>query len=490
MRRLLGLTTAMVAVAGLCGTAVAQTAPASPLQGQLIAPPGTQVAPNNNNSALGTAVKGAAANPTPGTMVIHLGGRVMFQWFQSWNSLSTPGNERTSNQMQTWLRLYPGMDAMAANGMRYGAQMEIRTNNSTLAARTATGVNTTPGGGASGQNNTQSLYLRRAFVYVGTDQLGIIRAGQSDGLIGLFDGGKTTFQSFSGNGGFNGHDLQSAIGGNTAPPFVFLAGSGNEYTAAKVVYLSPNFSGFDFGVGYSPSSNSGAGFCGATVSAACSNQTTSSSALEGEKYRDLVNAGVRYSGPIGPVNLLAYGVYNYGGHVNNSTTTAASRTAVGAIAGSTAAGSGWSGQYDNLSFGSVGVAVTFAGFTVGGNYIGGAMNGQLGARPSGGADMSAYLVGIQYATGPLTVGVAYENIEQQGAVAMTGLSQRKEYGITAGGTYTLAPGLQLFAEYLYQNRKQGGFNFQTGLPNAAGAGANTYSNVQGQGFVFGTTVNW
>jgi hypothetical protein len=475
----------MVAVAGLCGTAIAQTAPASPLQGQLIAPPGNPIFPNNNNSAIGTATKGAAANPTPGTMVIHLGGRVMFQWFQSWNSLSTAGNDRTSNQMQTWLRLYPGMDAMAANGMRYGAQMEIRTNNSTLAARTAAGVNTGPGSGASGQNNTQSLYLRRAFVYVGTDQLGIIRAGQSDGLIGLFDGGKTTFQSFSGNGGFNGHDLQSAIGGNTAPPFVFLAGAGNEYTAQKIVYLSPNFSGFDFGVGYVPSSNSGSGFCGATVSAACSNQITSSSALEGEKYRDLVNAGLRYSGPIGPVNLLAYGVYNYGGHVNNSTTAAASRAAVGAPAGST-----WSGQYDNLNFGSVGVAVTYAGFTVGGNYIGGAMNGQLGARPSGGSTMNAFLVGMQYATGPLTVGVAYEQIEEQGAVALTALSQRKEYGITAGGTYVLAPGLQLFAEYIYQNRKQSGFNFQTGAVNAAGPGVNTNSQIQGQGLVFGTTVTW
>ncbi|MGE0225652.1 MAG: porin [Acetobacteraceae bacterium] len=479
MRRLLGLTTALVAATGLCGAAMAQTAPASPIQGQLIAPPGAYVGPNNNNSAVGTAVRGPAANPTPGTMVIHLGGRVMFQWFQSWNSLNTPGNERTSNQMQTWLRLYPGMDAMAANGLRYGGQMEIRTNNSTLSARTATGVNTNPGSGASGQNNTQSLYLRRAFVYMGTNELGIIRFGQSDGLIGLFDGGKATFQSFSGNGALNGSDLQSAIGGNSSPPFVFLAGAGNEYTPNKVVYLSPNFSGFDFGVGYSPAAASGSGFCGATVSGACSNVITSSNPLDGERYKDLVNAGLRYSGPIGPVNLLAYGIYNYAGHVNNSLSAAASRAAVGAPATST-----WNGGYDNLSFGQAGVAVTYAGFTVGGAYIGGAVNGQLGARPSGGSTMNSYLVGAQYSTGPLTIGVAYEQIENQGAVALTGLSQRKEYALDIGGTYNLAPGLQLWADYIYQNRKQSGFNFQTGTVGTAN------NSVQGQGFVLGTTVTW
>ncbi|MGE0226803.1 MAG: porin, partial [Acetobacteraceae bacterium] len=310
-------------------------------------------------------------------------------------------------------------------------------------------------------------------------ELGIIRLGRADGLIGLFDGGRATFQSISGNGALNGSDLQSSIGGSTAPPFVFLAGSGNEYTTTKIVYLSPNFSGFDFGAGYVPNAAAGAGFCGATVGSACSNLITSTNPLEGERFKDLVQAGVRYSGPVGPVNVLAYGIYNYGGHVNTNLTPAAARTFVGAPAAST-----WDGQYDNLNFGQFGATITYAGFTVGGAYIGGAVNGQLGARPSGGANMNSFLVGAQYRTGPFQVGVAYEQIEEQGAVALTGLSQRKEYALVVGTTYNLAPGLQLWADYIYQNRKQSGFNFQTGTVGTAN------NNIQGQGFVLGTTVTW
>ena len=89
-----------------------------------------------------------------------------------------------------------------------------------------------------------------------------------------------------------------------------------------------------------------------------------------------------------------------------------------------------------------------------------------------------------YRTGPWAFGVQYENIDSQGAVAMAGLTQRHEYAFSFGGSYRLAPGMVLFADYLYQNRKQGGFNFAT---NAPGAANNT---VQGQGFVFGTMMTW
>ena len=78
----------------------------------------------------------------------------------------------------------------------------------------------------------------------------------------------------------------------------------------------------------------------------------------------------------------------------------------------------------------------------------------------------------------------FMSVDSQGAVAMTGLSQRKEDGFSMGGSYTLAPGMVLFADYLYQNRKQSGWNFASG---AAGAANNS---VQGQGVVFGTQMTW
>jgi len=454
-------------------------ATSNPMQGQLIGKPGPTPGANNNNNAFGTARSGASANPTPGTLVIHFNSRVTVQWFQGWNSImnATPGTARTSNQMGSWMRLYGGADGMAANGLRYGGAFEVRTNFSG-ASNTPSAAN--PASQASAVTSTMTLYVRRAFVYAGTDQLGIIRFGMGDGLISLYDAGRTTLQTYSPSAHFNGSDLSGAIGGNSAPPFAFISGSGDEYDTQKIVYLSPNFSGFDFGLQYSPSAANSLAGCGLTAST-CSNITTSVVPMDGARFKDMIAAGVRYQGNLGPVNVLAYGVYSYAGHVNNSLTPAASRLAVGAPAGST-----WNGQFDNLNFGSAGVALTWQGFTLGANYIGGAVNGRMAARPSGGAGTNAFLVGAQYAVPgiPLTIGTVFASIDSQGAVAMTKISQRHEYEFSFGGSYTLAPGMVLFADYLYQNRKQSGWNFATGT---AGAANNT---VQGQGFVFGTQMTW
>ena len=467
-------------VGGYVGQSIApapvEIAPWNPMTGQLIAKPGQYVGANNNNNAFGTARSGPSGTPTPGTMVIHLNGNVTVAYYQGWNSLmnANPGFSSNSGGMTTFLRLYPGMDAMAANGLRYGAAMEIRHNS----GAGASGGFANPNSGGGAQSTTQTLYSRRAFAYLGTNELGIVRAGLGDGLITLFDQGRTTMQTFSPNAVFNGSDLSTVIGGNSAAPWIFMSGSGDEYDTQKFVYLSPNFSGFDFGLQYSPQAFSSVNGC-AVPATTCSNLQTSGVAADGMRYTNMIAAGLRYSGPVGPINVHTYGVYTYAGHVNYSGTAAAARAAAGAPAGST-----WSGQFDNLNYGSMGVQLSYAGFSVAGNFITGAINGRGAAKPSGGANANAFITGIQYATGPLTVGIAYEYIDSQGAVALSGLTQRKEYALDIGGSYRLAPGLTLYADYIYQNRKQSGWNFATG----AVGGAN--NQVQGQGFVFGTQVTW
>ena len=87
-------------------------------------------------------------------------------------------------------------------------------------------------------------------------------------------------------------------------------------------------------------------------------------------------------------------------------------------------GSTFNGSYDGLSFGSGGAALTFAGFTLSANAIGGALNGQGALRPTGGASETAVILGLKYVTGPLTVGVAVEKGWYQGNVVLTGISQR------------------------------------------------------------------
>lgn len=484
MRKLLLASVCTLGALGMAAGAQAQAPDqANPIQGQMIGKPGATPGANNNNNAFGTARPGPSAVPTPGSLVIHFNSRVEIKWSQGWASTmsAVPGNTRSSNQLGSWMRLYGGADGMAANGLRYGAAFEVRTN---FSGASNTPSTTNPASQAGAQTNLMTLYVRRAFTYLGTNNLGVVRFGMGDGLISLYDAGRTTLQTYSPSAHFNGSDLQAtAIAGNTAPPFAFIAGSGDEYDTQKFVYLSPNFSGFDFGLQYSPHAGNSMSGC-ATVGSACASLSTSSTVADGARFKDLLTVGVRYSGDIGPVNVLAYGVYNYGGHVNYSGTAAAARAAVLAPAAST-----WNGQFDNLNFGSAGVALTWQGLTLGANYIGGAVNGRMAARPSGGAPMSGFLTGLQYVVPgmPLTIGGVYMQIDSQGAVAMTGLTQRREYGFAVGGSYRLAPGMVLFADYIYQNRKQSGFNFATGGTGAPGA---AYNQVQGQGFVLGTQMTW
>jgi predicted porin len=106
--------------------------------------------------------------------------------------------------------------------------------------------------------------------------------------------------------------------------------------------------------------------------------------------------------------------------------------------------------------------------------------------------MSALVTGLTYASGPWMAGVQLGWANSQGAAQLTGLTQRHEFGIATGGTYRVAPGLSLVAEYTYTMRHQGGFNFAA---NGLGAGttANTAGatrDAMGQGLVLATILTW
>src|SRR5690242_16357669 len=90
-----------VAMLPAAGTAMAQAPAGAPTQGQVAYPlvnPTAYVNDNNNYQA--PALKGALANPTPGTIVVHINGRVMVQMQATWTSADsrfvtdpTPGSQ-------------------------------------------------------------------------------------------------------------------------------------------------------------------------------------------------------------------------------------------------------------------------------------------------------------------------------------------------------------------------------------------------------------
>ncbi len=74
----------------------------------------------------------------------------------------------------------------------------------------------------------------------------------------------------------------------------------------------------------------------------------------------------------------------------------------------------------------------------------------------------------------------------QGDGRLTGVYQRHEWEVAAGGTYKAAPGLQLVAEYMYIARHQGGYDFNTGALGLNGA----TRDARAQGLTLATVLTW
>jgi hypothetical protein len=477
MRKLLLATAAVLGAAP--GLALAQgSAPINPTQGQLISTPSSNSSTANtiNNYPGGAPV----AKPTPGTIVIKLNGRVEVDMDAIWTSFNTsevPGAKINPVTFGSYMRLYPAVDGMAANGLRYGASIELRENFPGSAAQATPSQTTAPSG--STYTSGETVFVRRAFTYLGADNVGIVRFGQADGVIGLFDPCIFSSQCWdAGIGNFNGGQMQSVgPGGVVGIPFAWLAQAGAEYGNTKVVYVSPSFAGFEFAAQYAPNMGNGfTGTCGAAqASPTCVTTTTGS---DPSRWYNQVAVGAKYQGAFGPVRVGAMGVYE----------TASKETFYGAPVNWGGVGHTTGNRYDNLSFAEAAAYATFTSgigdITASFDWIGGALNGQLSMRPTGGASEEAEVAGVMYKNGPLTLGAEMGLVNSQGSNNLVGISQRREYEVAFGGNYNVAPGLFLVGEYMYMHRHQGSFDFAT---NSTTTGTR---DAQGQGLLFSTVVVW
>lgn len=372
------------------------------------------------------------------------------------NSVMVRAKNNQGASFASYIRLYPGFDGMAANGLRYGVAAEIRQDN---AGRS--------GGGAaysiSGSNNVRStLYWRRAYGYVATDNLGTLRFGSIDGPATLFMTGN--FENMN-DGGWNG-DLPSMLaGGGPAWPF---ADVGTVYTTNALVYLSPQFAGFDVGLRYAPTSNALSNNNGCALAAAsvgCDRLfsiDSSGNTREQERQHDFFEAMARYRGNFSGVGISAYGGW-FGStsiHTNNALWTGALPTAT----------------YKNNSIGVGGAQISYAGFAVGGMVQGGDYNRGFAPAPKGTDGALAWLVGASYTTGPIIVGGHYWEFTSPGAFVPGNVQQatpfvsstfnvgkeQKERGLALGATYAVAPGFSIFLSYIWGDRHQDGVNLLTG----------------------------
>ncbi len=501
MRKLLLASAAALGVSmGASGYADAQVVYSSNLGGD------TSVAGANTGPGQASSEDGQSF-PTPGTVTVRLNGRFRFYIGEvsnnsartnfttlpssaagqgsssaTTNNISAGYNKTGNNGVVNYVRLYPGFDGVAANGLKYGASVEIRQDNGGTA-----------GGGSfgsiSGSNiHNGELYVRREWGYLGGDKFGTLRVGASDQVTSLFLTG--TFETFN-DGGLDGDVTFGFFNSANLLNFPF-ADQGGLYTTNKIVYVTPQFYGFDGGVDFEPNTSavgSDASNCpagpgigqtltssGGAAAAGCS-LLTSTSTGDVARRRNTYDALLRYRGTFGPLGVAATASYTGSGRVQDS-----------GVQGSTVDPKHF--PLEDLSVGDFGLVLTYGGFSAGGNYqIGrysnvGSGYGQLVSK--GQPDANALIVGATYTIGPVIFGAHYlwswgegdaqtatgyspsNNTVKEIFNSTTGLvagGQRFETGAAAGATYSLAPGVALYLSYDWEQRKQNGFNFITGQSN-------------------------
>lgn len=436
MRKILLGTTAVVGLALVAPVANAQQArPAARPAAAPAAPPAlpaTSVAPTGTAAAIfqtpvgitGAGPHGAdgipnrPTTPTTSGTVIRLGGFFDFSMGNisddadrgAVRGSGAQGRQRTDFRTESEINLYA--DGVAANGMRYGAVFELQMDAMTTTAGTGTGV------------DYDELY---GFV---KGSWGELRFGQEDSAASLLQirrpaplwmGDSDAWDEFVVNSGY------------------VIAGVGDGNDATKIIYLSPQFMGFDVGLSYAPNRFEGEQTTIPTSTTAFQRDRTG---LENE-----ISAALRYRGTFGDFGVGASFVAQFAdsGRLQASGVPVVSRD-------------------QNITTYAAGLLVRAYGFALGGDYTWGnyrttPANGSIGSGLDG---SDQWAVGLTYTLGALTLGGMYSQATQDNGGTV---SDRTQTYMGLGVAYVLAPGMTLFANY-NQIKDE---NVPTAAPTSAGA---------------------
>ncbi|NOG70085.1 porin [Roseicella sp. DB1501] len=439
MRKILLGTTAVVGAALLAPSiAAAQEAPTVRIGGFFRAYYGnTQQSARNSTSPSGLATNTAGATGNlaqqgSGTTVIGT------------NSTESAGHTARldKNDFSTDAEVHVFVNGKTANGLSYGAVIEIAFNQqegrNIVQQRASTGKTTAS--------------IDEYYAFIASPTFGQIRFGDEDGPVGgLMNSGVIT--NF-GTGGVYG-DRES-----------FVTRQGNDRTTTspgglgdntKIIYLSPQFFGFDFGASFAfnygvgedtgCSSNQSSGWCDSSYAfTGASNFGVAAAGPEMSVRRNEYQGALRWRGSLAGVGLSVTGGYVGSGAAKELSPITNTQRSV----------------FQPLGVWQVGAQATAYGLTVGAQYEHGTSNFFWGNPMKGDRPMDQFFAGASYTVGPFTIGGNYVMQTVEGASrtsygytggvltatpnpAGAGLMRRLGYGI--GGNYRLAPGLDIVAEY-------------------------------------------
>lgn len=388
----------------------------------------------------------------PGTIVVHFRGALQFEIGDYGSTFNQVGADKL-NPISTDgdARLYAGFDAQTLNGVEYGAQIETRVTTSD------DGVGAGKASGAAGTNGTSSVYIKRAYGYLGTPNTGFVRAGQSDSAFGLFQAGVLSSfgdgQQFNADGG-----TQDIVPTSASPQNFIYADTSHLYATDKVIYISPTLAGFAFAAGYEPNSNGlKEGYADDSTansdSAALSSSPTATDT--GSRRKNTVDAMLQFKRSFGPVSYKASAGFLYGATVNY-------------VGVPVALGKDNHFGYDPLSVYQAGAQAGVGGLTLGANLKGGEVRDDYSFEPRGARNAFSYIVGATYQFGPYVLGANYFNGQTAGNYIPGKVEARtlSEYGVAVGANYVLSQHLDLFLQYLYGHRHQPGDSSLSATGNA------------------------
>lgn len=417
---------------------------------------------------------------TPGDVTVRVGG-----YFAGWYSHTTQSNPNTiggatpiapngstgvvsassaapqagtgstktgKNDFHSDAEIHVYVDGKAANGLRYGAVLEMTFNGS---------EGTSPASGRRTFSFKTGALMDEMYAYAALPGLGQIRFGDEDGSVGLMTTGVVT--GF-GTGGVYGSWQNSVIRPNRT-----TTSPGDLGDNTKLIYLSPQLFGFDVGVSYALNSNTGANNGCVTSYAvySCDRTYASTGATANgiQSWSDLpqrrqeTQAVLRYRGQFGPVGVAASVGHVGWASIRDMTTT-------GTMMKTLRPGNVW----------MTGAQASAYGFTLGAMYQWGQSNYYWGSQARGDQNMSQWTVGGTYTMGPITVGgnAFWGNYAGSNGFSFNGTSgaytrntngtqfPMRRSGISAGANYRLAPGLDLVAEYVRHTVREGGNNALSG----------------------------
>jgi hypothetical protein len=465
MRKILLGTTAVVGAALLApAVAEAQEAPTVRIGGFFRAYYGnTQQSGRNSTtpSGLATNTAGATANlaqsstvATTVPVVGGAGGTVTIPGVPTTESNVGAGTgsvaRLSKNDFSTDAEVHVFVNGKTANGLSYGAVIEIAFNQqegrNIVQQRASTGKTTA---------NIDEMYA-----FIASPVFGQIRFGDEDGPVGgLMNSGVIT--NF-GTGGIYG-DRESFVTRQANVRTTTSPGGLGDNT--KIIYLSPQFFGFDFGASFAFNYNEGedtgcptnqsSGFCDAAYAfSGASNFGIAAAGPNQSVRRNEYQAAVRWRGSLAGIGLSVTGGY------------------VGAgAARELSANNVQSRVFNNLNVFQVGAQASAYGLTVGAQYEHGDSNFFWGNTLRGDRPMDQFFTGASYTVGPVTIGGNYLIQTVEGASRSiynaagagtnaalianpaaagtggfgAGLMRRIGWGV--GGNYRLAPGLDIVAEY-------------------------------------------